>query len=185
MTIAVTLITTENSKHSFTLDTSGDSDAFLGRLKNNAQFVFGKPFIVASSVCTEVFAPGSIARIEIAGPVDLDALLPDAQISNVVALRDDAPDPGLEGTYGESQFKIGMTLYFRGGDTLRLCVEGKRKSTLPERLTSLTGIFARPVVFHCLARGGIGLINPQAVTRTRITPAVPDLPRDAWLVGPD
>ena len=185
MAIALTLITTENERHSFTLDTPGKTDLFLSQLKSNAQFVFGKPLIVGSTECTEIFAPGSIARIEIAGAFNIDALRPNDQISSITGLRDDEPEPELEGAYGETRFRVGMTLFFRGGSTLRLRVEGKRKSALAERLKSLTGIFAQPVVFHRLAHGGIGLINPQAVTRTRIAPAAPDLPRDAWRVEHD
>ena len=185
MTVAVTLITTENNRHDFTLDTSGNIDLLLNQLKSNAQSIFGKPLIVGSSEGTEIFAPGSIARIEMRGAFDVEAMLTDTQVPSVTTLHDDDPDPDHDDAYGESQFRVGMTVFFRGGSALRLRVEGKRKAALAERLMSLTGIFARPVVLHRLARGGLGLINPQAVTRARINPPVPDLPRDAWLVKED
>ena len=50
MAVEVTLITTENHRHHFTLDTSGDIDLFLNQLKSRAQFVFGKPLIVGFSL---------------------------------------------------------------------------------------------------------------------------------------
>ena len=181
MTVAVTLITTENNRHDFTLDTSGNIDLFLNHLKINAQSVFGKPLIVGSSEGTEIFAPESIARIEMKGAFDVESMLPDTQVPSVTTLLDDEPDPDHDEAYGESQYRVGMTVFFRGGSALRLRVEGKRKTALAERLMSLTGIFARPVVLHRLAQGGLGLINPQAVTHTRISPPVPELPRDAWL----
>ena len=49
---------------------------------------------------------------------------------------------------------------------------------------SLTSIFEHPVLVYRLPQGGIGLMNPQAMTRSLVTPGVPDLPRDAWVAEP-
>ncbi|MCC2867675.1 MAG: hypothetical protein LK562_07775, partial [Candidatus Accumulibacter phosphatis] len=68
-----------------------------------------------------------------------------------------------------------------GGHVLCTLAEGIRKPALAERLMSLTSLFERPMITYRLAHGGVGLMNPHAMTRFVITPGVPDLPRDAWL----
>ena len=184
MAINVAVITTENHRRDFTLETTNSVNHFLGQLKSHAQFFVGKPLIIGSPACTEIFAPGSIARVELASAMDLDNHLPGSHNSNVTALSDEelgqAPDYG----YQETRFKVRMDMFFQGGSILHTRIEGERKSVLTERLTSLTNIFERPVVFYRLAQGrGIGLLNPQAVIRTSILPGTPDLPRDAWLAA--
>ena len=48
---------------------------------------------------------------------------------------------------------------------------------------NLTSIFERPTIAYHLPQGGIGLMNPHRMTRSVITPGVPDLPRDALLAA--
>ena len=46
---------------------------------------------------------------------------------------------------------------------------------------NLTGHLERQTIIYHLPQGGVGLMNPHAMTRFVISPGVPDLPRDAWV----
>ena len=88
------------------------------------------------------------------------------------------------GELAGENFKARIDFYFQGGHVLHTRVEGERKAALAERLMNLTSIFEHPVLAYRLPQGGIGLMNPQAMTRSLVTPGVPDLPRDAWVAEP-
>lgn len=86
-----------------------------------------------------------------------------------------------QGKIEGEHFTLRVDFFFTGGHVLATLAEGVRKPALAERLMSLTSLFARPVISYRLAQGGVGLMNPQAMTRFVTTPGVPDLPRDAWV----
>jgi hypothetical protein len=46
---------------------------------------------------------------------------------------------------------------------------------------NLTGLFERPIIFYKLPQGGVGMMNPHAMTRSVVFPGIPDLPNDAWV----
>ena len=54
MAINVAVITTENHRRDFTLETTNSVNHFLGQLKSHAQFFVGKPLIIGSPACTEI-----------------------------------------------------------------------------------------------------------------------------------
>ena len=184
MSIKVSVITTANRTSCFTLDNADSIGHLLESLKRSAHMFSGKPLIIGSVAQTEIFASTSIACIELETDGDLDSYLPGGQNLLITALSaDQAIAPFVEGLAGES-LKARIDFYFQGGHVLHTRVEGERKAALAERLMSLTSIFEHPVLVYRLPQGGIGLMNPQAMTRSLVTPGVPDLPRDAWVAEP-
>jgi len=184
MSIKVSVITTANRTRSFTLDKAENISHLLDSLKRSAHMFSGKPLIIGSAAQTEIFAASSIACIELETVNDLDGYLPGGQNLLITALSaEQAMAPFAGGITGDS-FKARIDFYFQGGHVLHTRVEGERKAALAERLMSLTSIFEHPVLAYRLPQGGIGLMNPQAMTRSLVTPGVPDLPRDAWVAEP-
>lgn len=184
MSIKVSVITTANRTRCFTLDNADSISHLLDSLKRSAHMFSGKPLIIGSEVQTEIFAASSIACIELETDGKLDGYLPGGQNLLITALSaEEAMAPFAGGLAGEI-FKARIDFYFQGGHVLHTRVEGERKAALAERLMNLTSIFEHPVLAYRLPQGGIGLMNPQAMTRSLVTPGVPDLPRDAWVAEP-
>lgn len=184
MSINISVITTANRTCRFTVHQADRVSHLLDSLKRSAQLFTGKPLIIGSTTQTEIFSAHSIACIELETARDLDGFLPSGQDLSITALSSEEQQAYLaEGLDGE-RFKARIDFYFTGGHVLHTRAEGERKIALAERLMNLTGIFERPLIAYRLAPGGIGgigLMNPQAMTRSLITPGVPDLPRDAWV----
>ncbi len=90
----------------------------------------------------------------------------------------------FEGVIEGEHFKVRIDFFFTGGYVLHTRAEGVRKAVLAERLMNLTSFLERPVMNYRLPQGGIGLMNPHAISRFLVTPGVADLPRDAWLAEP-
>lgn len=181
MTIDVSVITTANHTSRFKLDGADSINRVLDSLKSCGHFFSGKPLIIGSAAHTEIFAADSLACIELASALDLESVVPGGQNLTVTALTGDELATPFSGGFDGKNFTVRIDLFFQGGHALCTRVEGERKPALAERLTNLTSIFERPVVVYRLAQGGIGLLNPRTVTRLRITPGAPELPRDAWL----
>lgn len=181
MTIDVSVITTANHTSRFTLGEADSINRLLDSLKNCAQLFSGKPLIIGSSAHTDIFAADSLACIELASALDLEGLVAGGQNLTVTALAADELAAPFNGGFDGQHFTVRIDVFFQGGHVLCTRVDGERKPALAERLISLTGIFERQVIVYRLTQGGIGLINPRAVTRLRFTPGSPDLPRDAWI----
>lgn len=184
MSIRVSVITTANCTRCFTTDSADSISHLLDSLKRSAHIFSGKPLIIGSAAQTEIFASTSIACIELETDSNLDGHLPGGQNLLITALTaEEALAPCAARFAGES-IQARIDFYFQGGHVLHTRVEGERQAALAERLMSLTSIFEHPVLVYRLPQGGIGLMNPQAMTRSLVTPGVPDLPRDAWLAEP-
>jgi len=183
MSITISVITTVNRTRRFTLDNTDDINHLLDSLKRSASIFSGKPLIIGSAAQTNIFSSASIACIELETSRDLESHLPGVQDLTITALTtDEAIAPFSGGLEGE-HFKARIDFFFQGGHVLNTLVEGERKAALAERLMNLTSIFERPVIAYRLPQGGFGMMNPQAMTRSVITPGVPDLPRDAWVAN--
>lgn len=184
MSIRVSVITTANRRRCFTMHGADSISHLLDSLKRSAHIFSGKPLIIGSAAQTEIFASTSIACIELETDSNLDGCLPGGQNLQITALSaEEAMAPVAGGVAGES-FQTRIDFYFQGGHVLPTRVEGERKAALAERLMSLTSFFEHPVLVYQLPQGGIGLMNPQAMTRSLMTPGVLDLPRDAWVAEP-
>ena len=185
MSITVTVITTANRVRRFTLNDQNSVDTLLERLKRSAQYFSGKPLIIGSAQHTEIFSASSMACVEFETTADLSAYLPLAHDLTITALtREQELTPFTGGLNGD-HFTARIDFFFEGGHALHTRAEGVRKPALAERLMNLTSIFERPVIIYHLPQGGIGLMNPHCMTRSVVTPGVPDLPRDALLAVSD
>ena len=181
MTIGITVITTANRARRFLQNDAASIDQIVQGLGRSGQIFSGKPLIIGSASQTEVFSPHAIACVEIETSRDLSAHVPTSLNLTLTALTAAQLDlPFASGSDAE-HVKARIDFYFAGGHVLYTSAEGVRKTALAERLMNLTSLFERPVIPYRLAQGGIGLMNPHAMTRFIITPGVPDLPRDAWL----
>lgn len=184
MSVKVSVITTANRTRCFMLNDTDSIRHLLDSLKRSSHMFSGKPLIIGSTAQTEIFASTSIACIELETDRDLDGYLPGGQNLLITALSaEEVMAPFAGGLAGEN-FKARIDFYFQGGHVLHTRVEGERRAALAERLMNLTSIFEHPVLAYRLPQSGIGLMNPQAMTRSLVTPGVPDLPRDAWVVEP-
>jgi len=184
MAISLTVITTASRARRFLQTDAAVVEQILDSLKRSGQIFSGKPLIIGSSGETEVFSAASIACIEVEAARDLGASVPNSLNLTLTAMTPDDLMLPFVGSVDSDHVKARIDFFFIGGHVLRTRAEGTRKAALAERLMNLTSLFERPVINYRLPHGGVGLINPQALTRILVTPAVPDLPRDAWLAEP-
>jgi hypothetical protein len=175
MSISIRVITTANRVRSFRQDNAEDASALLNSLSRAGQLFSGKPLIISSLESTEIFSPEAIACIEVETRDEVDNLLATNQAPAMTAMTAEQ---------AAAPFNVRLDFYFGGGHVVSVIAEGLRKAVLAERLMNLTSIFDRPVITYRLPQGGVGLVNPKALTRTVITPGVPDLPKDAWRADP-
>ena len=181
MAISITVITTASRSRRFLQTDPANVEQILESLKRSGQIFSGKPLIIGSAGQTEIFSPQAIACVEIEASRDLSVLLPSSLNLTLTALTpEELAQPFAGGIEGE-HVKARIEFFFKGGHVLRTSAEGTRKAALAERLMNLTSLFERPAISYRLPQGGIGLMNPHAMTRVVITPGVADLPRDAWL----
>ncbi|EXI83727.1 MAG: hypothetical protein AW12_02552 [Candidatus Accumulibacter sp. BA-94] len=182
MTSNITVITTANRARRFVPANESSLEAIVDSLRGSGQLFRGKPLIIGSGVQTEVFAAAAIACIEIETARDLEEYLPSQHSLSLTALTpEQRAEPFVGGLNGD-HFSVRIEFFFTGGHVLYMVAAGARKPALAERLMHLTGLFERPALHYRLAQGGgVGLMNPRAMTRFLITPGVPDLPSDAWL----
>ena len=181
MAIGITVITTANRARRFFQTDAASLEQILSSLQRSAQLFSGTPLIIGSAGRTEVFAAAAIACLEIETARDLSSYLPSPGNLTLTALTPEQHAEPFAGRLEGEHFTRRIEFFFTGGHVLFTLAEGVRKPALAERLMNLTSLFARPIITYRLAQGGIGLMNPQAMTRFVITPGVPDLPRDAWL----
>ena len=181
MSYSISVITTANRTRCFKQDSTENINHLLDGLKRSANIFSGKPLIIGSASQTDIFSAAAIACIELEAPFDFSSYLPAAHDLRITALTTEEAIAPFEGGVNGENFTARIDFYFLGGHVLNALIEGERKTVLADRLMNLTGIFERPVITYKLPQGGIGLMNPQAITRSVISPGVPDLPSDAWV----
>jgi hypothetical protein len=181
MSINIKVVTTANRTQRFTVKDSDGVKRLLDSLRNSAGIFTGKPLIIGGVGKTEIFSSGSIVCIELESDLDLSAHLPMPQEMTITALSEKEANAPFTGGLDGEHFQAHISFFFLGGHILNTLAEGERKAALSDRLMNLTRIFERPMICYRLPQGGIGLMNPQSMTRTVITPGAPDLPTDAWV----
>ena len=181
MATSITVITTANRARRFAQSDDASMDQIVDSLKRSGQLFSGKPLIIGSAAQTEVFSASAIACVEIETDRDLSDHVPNPLNLTLTALTPEQRTEPFAGGLDGDNFKVRIEFFFVGGYSLYTSAEGVRKAALAERLMNLTGLFERPVINYRLAQGGVGLMNPHAMTRFVINPGVPDLPRDAWV----
>ena len=185
MPVIVTVVTTNNSTHSFALDSAAPTTALGQLLQRGAHLFSGKPLIFGSDQQTELFAAESLVSIEVSWPPsedrpELAAAFP-ASPQNPEFSKIEAAVPatvfagGLDG----EQYAVRLEFHFEGGHHLACLAEGVRRAVLAERRMNLTRLFEHPFLSYRLPGNGFGLINPKTLHQVTITPGVPDLPSDA------
>ena len=181
MAINITVITTANRARRFLQTDAASLEQIFASLKRSSQLFSGKPLIIGSAGQTEVFSAASIACLEIETTRDLSDYVPSSMNLTLTALTPEQRAEPFTGEIEGEHFSLRIEFFFTGGHVLSTRPEGLRRPALAERLMNLTSLFERPMINYRLAQGGIGLMNPHAMTRFVITPGVPDLPRDAWV----
>jgi hypothetical protein len=181
MAISITVITTANRARRFLQTEVARIEPILDSFRRSGQLFSGKPLIIGAERQTEVFAAASIACVEIETDHDLSEHFPshpDLVLMAMTPAQRALPfTGGLEGEH----FKARIDFFFTGGHVLYTSAEGVRRAALADRLMNLTGLLERQTIIYHLPQGGVGLMNPHAMTRFVISPGVPDLPRDAWV----
>ncbi len=181
MAATITVITTANRARRFAQSDDAAIDSILTSLTRSSQLFSGKPLIIGSQAQTEVFSAASIACLEVESERGFhDFVHSPANLALTALTCSQRAEPFTGGLAGD-HFTVRIEFFFLGGHSLYTTAEGVRKAALADRLMILTGLFERPVITYRTAQGGVGLMNPHAMTRFVICPGVPDLPRDAWL----
>ncbi|MBK7355403.1 hypothetical protein [Propionivibrio sp.] len=181
MSINVSVITTANTTRHFVLNSVGSISHLLLNLKRSSRIFTGNLLVIGSGAQTEIFSTASIASVEMESANDLEIYLPRGQSLTLTALTTVEAIEPFEGGLESEFFKVQIDFFFRGGHVIHTCVEGEPKTALAECLENLTGVFEHPCLAYRLPQGGIGLMNPQAMTRLVIIPGIPDLPKEAWI----
>jgi hypothetical protein len=184
MAIGITVITTGNCARRFLQTDEAAIEQTLDSLRRSSQMFSGKPLIIGSEAQTEIFARASIACVEFAAAKDLSPYLTSPLNLELTVLTQEQLAEPFSGWFEGERFKVRIDFFFAGGHVLQTLAEGVRKAALAERLMNLTGFLERPVMNYRLASGGVGLMNPAAITRFLITPGTQALPRDACLAEP-
>jgi hypothetical protein len=168
MAISITVITTANRARRFFQTDPASVDQVLESLKRSSQIFAGKPLIIGAAGQTEVFSPASIACVEIETNRDVSEYVPAPLNLTLTALTSDQRAEPFEGGLEGDHFRARIDFFFTGGHVLHTSAKGVRKAALAERLVNLTSLFERPAITYRLAQGGVGLMNPHAMTRGRV-----------------
>jgi hypothetical protein len=182
MSIAVTIVTTANRTRRFTQADEAGIQEILESLRRSGQLFSARTLIVGSAQETEIFSPASITRIEIETQRDLAAYLPQLGDSRLTQIPEGGVTPPAE--VSETHFSGRVDFFFAGGDTVALWICGPRPVGSNERLSQLTRLFEQPVLLYKLAAGGVGLMNPAAMTRALIASGSEKLPLGSWRLNP-
>lgn len=181
MSINVSVISTANSTRHFALNSVESIGHLLINLKRSSRIFTGNLLIIGSGAQTEIFSTASIACVEMESENDLEVYLPRGQNLALTSLTTVEAIEPFEGGLESEFFKVQIDFFFRGGHVIHTCVEGDPKLALDECLVNLTGVFEQSCLAYRLPQGGIGLMNPLAMTRLVIIPGIPDLPKEAWV----
>ena len=181
MAINISIITTANRARQFRQENPESIKQLLEGLKRSANIFSGKPLIIGSGSQTTIFSAASIACIELETDLDIDSYLPGKHDATVTALTTEEAIAPFQGGIDGNNFTARIDFHFLGGHVINAVIKGERKAALADRLMNLTGLFERPIIFYKLPQGGVGMMNPHAMTRSVVFPGIPDLPNDAWI----
>lgn len=178
MSLIITIVTTANRTRSFHQNDPAQITAILDSIQRCAQWFRQHSLIIVGDDSTEIIQPASITRIEIEAQQDLAVLLPTSLWPVIHAIPADAlTQPGkIDADSAASR----VDFYFNGGDTLAGWLETPVSGTASERTARNSRLFEEAVITYTTQRGGIGFINPSAMTRARVGAALPYPPASAW-----
>lgn len=182
MSITVTIITTANRTRRFTQTDETCIQSLLDSLGRVGQLFANRTLIIGSGQETEIFSPSSITRIEIETARDLSTHLPQHGETQLTLIPEGSATPAPE--VSETVFSGQVDFFFEGGDRVSIWMSGPRPSGTNERLMRLTRLFEQPVLMYNLPAGGIGLMNPNAMTRALIAATTEQLPFGSWQLNP-
>jgi len=182
MSITVHIVTTANRRRSFVQHDETAIQHILDSLKRCSQLFTSRTLILASAGETEIFAPSSLTRIEIITTRDLAPYVPHF---GDLAMRGLRPDEVTPPAHIDDEFFAGrIEFFFNGGDHVATWAEASRPPAASERLMRLTRLFEQPVLTYSLPEGGVGFMNPAAMTRAVLAAAADPLPSHIWQVNP-
>jgi hypothetical protein len=178
MSIAVNIVTTANITRRFTQTDDACTKEILENLRRSGQLFSNRNLIIGSANETGIFAPSSITRIEIETQLDLSAYLPQYGEIRMTLIASDATTPPAE--VSETLFSARVDVFFQGGDAIATWMSGPRPSGANERLSNLTHLLDQPVIMYKLPAGGVGFINPAAITSVHAAAGIEKLPLGSW-----
>ncbi len=178
MSIILTLVTTANRTRRFKQSDPQRITEILESLGRCAQLFSQRSLVVAADHSTHIFSPASLTRIEIETSTDLTPYLPAGSNVTLRALALGEAIPEIE--INDTLISVPIDLFFEGGDTLSMWLDNNRPADAIERTMRISRLFEQPVLIYRPTTPGIGLINPQAMTRAAVGAALPDVPAGSW-----
>lgn len=181
MSLSIKIVTTANRTRFFYQSNGDTAKATIERLTKSSFVFSGNSLVISSSLQTEVFSPKRIAIIELDADSDLSAYLinPHLQITALNSERADQFAYNLE-PVANQRFKVDF--YFVGGFMLSTEVVLTDDASLADRTRWVAQLFEQQIIAYQTSNGGVGLMNPLAMTRTVITPGGDVLPSDTLIV---
>lgn len=182
MSLSIKIVTTANRTRFFYQSNDDTAKATIERLTKSSAVFSGLSLVISSSLQTEVFSPKRIAIIEMDADSDLSSHLntTNLQITALKSERGDQFSYDLEAVVNQ-RFKVDF--YFVGGFVLSTeVVLTDVDASLADRTRWVAQLFEQPVIAYQSSNGGVGLMNPLAMTRTVITPSGDVLPSDTLIV---
>lgn len=182
MSINVTIVTTANRIRQFVQTDETCIQETLQSLERSSQLFTNRALIIGSGEETEIFSPATITRIQFHTTRELAPFVPQLSQTFLSLIPDGATTPAAVLTEHRVASKIDF--FFSGGDSVALWLDAPRPTGGNERRAQLTRLFEQAVITYKLPEGGIGFMNPVAMTRARIATGVQDLPLGAWRLNP-
>ena len=177
--LTIKLVTTANRVRQFYQSNADSARIELERITSGASVFSRSSLIIASDLQTEICSPRKIAVIEFQTELAVPFL--HAEHGRIVIAEIDPEQDGYSIDADDSeQGSYRADFYFSGGYVLNTRISGRyRDNSVSNQLRITAQIFEIPIIFYLPITGGIGLINPQALTRVVITPG------DAMLIPAD
>lgn len=178
MSVTITLVTTANRTRRFQQSEAKEVAEILDSLKRCTQWFHQRVLVIAGAESTELINPAAITRIEIDARQDLSSFLPPALFPTIQAIPPESPT--RPGEIGDTHIATRLDFYFEGGDTLTGWLNSPISSTPGERTARNARLFEEPIITYTTSSGGLGFINPAAMTRVHVNAALAFPPAGAW-----
>lgn len=179
MSLLVTVVSTANRKRSYRPSELRPEYGILGNLSHAAQ-IFSKPtLVIVGADSTIIYNPATITRIEFETNIDLHACVPAKWLEPPALFALPADEAEANAMVEEQRLKR-FDFYFVGGDKLSTWLDTSDAGNGISGGGRIAGIFEQPVIPYRLSQGGIGIINPANLTRTRANAPLHNPPVGAW-----
>lgn len=178
MSLTITLVTTANRTRRFQQADPARSAAVLDSMQRCAQWFRQQSLVIIGNGQTEIINPSAITRIEIEAQTDLTTHIPVAFLPFIHAIPHDALT--RPGTIEDGHAATRVEFFFKGGDTLSGWLQTPIDITPSDRTARYAHLFEEGVITYTTQCGGLGFINPGAMTRVHIDSALRYPPANAW-----